>query len=253
MTNNEITKVIDKDKIRHTIIERESSHLKQWRKLLCNGFMLFSLFVISLIKGNEDIAGIIKCSHVDWVLFSLLIVIALILTILGILVIKKEREYKDEIMFPYYDGELEFLPKVIAKLIVIGFVTGFLAGSQGLSIGMILSSVFLQMNLIPKVASATSMYMALYTTLSSTIIVSIAGKLNFTYAAGVVLVTILGTLPGLYLQNWFINKTGRSSIQILLLGFSIVYIMVFTPIMSFTNVIAQKKAGYDIMDVKPYC
>lgn len=70
---------------------------------------MLSLFILSLIKGKGDgsMAGVVKCSHVDWVLFALLIVIAAILTVIGILMLIKEHKVKEEIGYPFVEGDLK--------------------------------------------------------------------------------------------------------------------------------------------------
>ena len=72
------------------IKEYESTHW-QWPKLICTWVMMAQLFTISIIRGNGDSTdgGLRRCSPVDWVLFSLLIVNAIIMEVVAIILIKR--------------------------------------------------------------------------------------------------------------------------------------------------------------------
>ena len=70
--------------------------------------MMISLLILSLIKGKGDggMAGVMKCSPVDWFLFALLCAIGFILTIIGIIMLKKEHKLKESIGYPFVEGDL---------------------------------------------------------------------------------------------------------------------------------------------------
>ena len=69
---------------------------------------MISLLVLSLIKGKGDGSGVgvMKCSSVDWVLFGLLIAIATVLTTVGIIILNREHKEKEEVDYPFVDGDL---------------------------------------------------------------------------------------------------------------------------------------------------
>ena len=61
------------------------------------------------------------------------------------------------------------------------------------------------------VATATGMYCAMFTTFASTLILILNNWLNIPYAGILIVMTIIGTLPGLYGQNWIVEKArGRT-------------------------------------------
>ena len=64
---------------------------------------MLTLLILSLIKGKGDgsMAGLMKCSPIDWLLFALLCATGVILTIIGILVLKKEHKLKESIGYPF--------------------------------------------------------------------------------------------------------------------------------------------------------
>ena len=55
------------------------------------------------------------------------------------------------------------------------------------------------------------MYITMFTTLSATIQVMIFRKIYLTYMVFIILMTFLGTLPGIYLQSYLVRKSGHPS------------------------------------------
>lgn len=87
-------------------------------------------------------AGVMKCSEADWVLFGLLIAIAIILTGVGIWILNREYKEKLKLDYPFVEGDLMCTPGIVTKLVLVGLSTGLAAGGLGLGIGLILSSIY---------------------------------------------------------------------------------------------------------------
>jgi hypothetical protein len=70
--------------------------------------MMGSLFVISFLRGDGTgaITGVIKCSGIDWTLFALLIIIAIVLTIVAIVLLRKEHNDKVACGYQFTAGDL---------------------------------------------------------------------------------------------------------------------------------------------------
>ena len=68
----------------------------------------------------------------------------------------------------------------------------------GLGPGVMFTSVFLEIDMHPTVASATGMYLTLFTTLATTINNIINQNLNLHYTLLISIVSILACIPGLY-------------------------------------------------------
>lgn len=77
------------------IIKYESSNF-QWIKLFLNWFMIFAMIGLNLLRTNpaQPTKGNINHNNKDWVLFSVLHLIAILLTAVGIYVVTKEYERK---------------------------------------------------------------------------------------------------------------------------------------------------------------
>jgi uncharacterized membrane protein YfcA len=111
----------------------------------------------------------------------------------------KEYAAKVKANYPFATGEFKATHKVIIKIVVIGLIAGFGGGSLGIGMGIVLTPVYISIGLDTPVASATAMHLVMYSTLAASIVVSIFGRLNYEYAANIIILTILGTFPGLYL------------------------------------------------------
>jgi len=78
--------------------------------------MILSLLVISILRGDGsgDMTGVEKCNPVDWFLFALLLLIAIILTIVALLILRKEYQEKIEAGWEFSNSDLKITPKSIA-------------------------------------------------------------------------------------------------------------------------------------------
>ena len=70
--------------------------------------MIASLFVISVIRGDGtgDLTGIIRCDAVDWFLFFLLLAISFLLTVIALVILKKEEKNKREAGYVFTSEDL---------------------------------------------------------------------------------------------------------------------------------------------------
>ena len=70
--------------------------------------MMAQLFTISIIRGDGDHTdgGLKKCSPLDWVLFSLLIVNAIIMEVVAIILIKRQNTNKIKAGYRFLKGDI---------------------------------------------------------------------------------------------------------------------------------------------------
>ena len=103
-------------------------------------------------------------------------------------------------------------------------------------------------------ASATGMYLTFFTTLAASINLLINNKLNIPYSITINILTIIGTIPGLYGQLWIVKKAGgRSSMTVAILLFFIVFQLV--TILPLSSIEAKRAAddGEEITAFKQFC
>jgi uncharacterized membrane protein YfcA len=163
--------------------------------------MMIILFVVAFLRGTgkkPSVIGVTKCDTVDHTLFILLIVSGLIVTIISVVILKKEYNYKVKVGYKFTPGDFECTTKNSFKLPLIAFTGGLIAGGLGIGAGLIFNPIMIQLGIHPTVASATGMYMVMYTTMASTMVVILLNKLYVQYAVILCVLTLIGTIPGVY-------------------------------------------------------
>mmetsp|Transcript_8356 Transcript_8356/g.13971 ORF Transcript_8356/g.13971 Transcript_8356/m.13971 type:complete len:93 (-) Transcript_8356:22-300(-) len=92
---------------------------------------------------------------------------------------------------------------------------------------MIFVPVLILIGIEAQVATATGMYITMFTTLSSSIQVIIFKKMDLQYALYLQIMTTLGSLPGNFFQSYMVRTTGRVSYQVFIFIFCIFFAMTF--------------------------
>lgn len=140
------------------------------------------------------------------------------------------------------------------KLVAVAFFGSFFASVSGVGPGAIFNSVLVQLDMNPAVASATGMYCTLYTTLASSINLIINEKLNLEYSLLINILTIIGSLPGLYGQGWIVQKAGGRTqfTVVILLSFLLLILVASLPI-SITEIQRAKDDGQDVTSFTRFC
>ena len=123
----------------------------------------------------------------------------------------------------------------------------------GIGPGLLFNAVMIQLDMHPDVASATGMYLTMYTTIAATINVLINQKLNIPYAAMITIFTIIGTMPGLYTQIWIVKKTGRIQFTVLILLCFLVFCMVTILPLSIIEAVRASNDGEDVSSFNNFC
>ena len=95
------------------------------------------------------------------------------------------------------------------KLLMFSFLGGWVSGALGLGGGSIFNPLLLSMGLPPKVASATGMYMIIFSTGASTMTYIISDMLNLSYGLWIGSFCVMGTLIGMYLLEKMMKRMGR--------------------------------------------
>jgi len=81
----------------------------------------------------------------------------------------KEYQYRLSIQFPFNDNDLKWNTKLFIKLPFYSFASGCMAGLLGIGGGLILGPLLLQLNIHPVVSTATSNFLVLFTSSSTSI------------------------------------------------------------------------------------
>lgn len=183
------------------VISRESTNF-QWVKLAMNYGMLAFMILTKLVRGpgggKESMFGLEICDTLAWVAYAALWVFAGLLTLLAARVAKKEYQDKLACGYKFTKGDQNLNLKGIVKLVLVAFFAAFFAAMSGVGPGLIFNSFLIQLDIHPAVASATGMYMTMFTTAAATINLLLSNGLNLPYSALICAITIVGTIPGLF-------------------------------------------------------
>jgi len=106
-------------------------------------------------------------------------------------------------------SDVKFTKAAISKLVIFAFAGGWVSGALGLGGGAIFNPLLLSMGVPPSVASATGMYMILYSTSGSSIIYIMYKMLNMQFGFWIGFWCSLGSLLGLYMLNKVVKKFDR--------------------------------------------
>ena len=107
----------------------------------------------------------------------------------------------------------------MVKLLGFSFLGGWVSGALGLGGGAIFNPLLLSMGVPPKVASATGMYMIIFSTGASTFSYLLNGMLDVGYGLWVGGFCVIGTIIGMQLLDRIMLKFDRQSPLVMLLAF----------------------------------
>jgi uncharacterized membrane protein YfcA len=73
------------------LLKAEESHLKQWSKHLLALTAIVLSLLVNFLRGNKKNQSVIEikhCSQADWVIFTCFIVCMLIMSVVGLTIVK---------------------------------------------------------------------------------------------------------------------------------------------------------------------
>jgi hypothetical protein len=130
--------------------------------------------IIYLLKGSPDPAdsllNISRCDVIDWMLFMILHIICIIFTVIAIFKSNKDYNEKVECGYEFVTGDLKLTTLNVAMFMFIGWFGAFISAFCGIGGGMIFCPVLVIIGIEARVATATGMYLTLFTSLSYSII-----------------------------------------------------------------------------------
>ncbi len=138
-------------------------------------------------------------------------------------------------------------------MILIAFTIGVISGTLGIGGGVIFNPLLVSLGVPPAVASSTGMYLVMFSTLTNSILYSISGYLNWSFAIWLALFTVTGSILGLKIVKKLIEKTGRVSILVLLLGAVIMLPAIVIPVNATFTVVDNLKQGVNVLAFKGLC
>ena len=163
--------------------------------------------------------------------------------------------YKDKVKYGYNftPGDIEATPKNLVILVTISFFGAMAAAFSGVGPGFIFCPILVLIGIEAQVATATGMYVTLFTTLSATISVIIFKKIKLDYSLYIQILTGLATLPGIFFQRYIVEVTGRVSNSVFLLVSCLFLAMFSILIINIPLIIHRNQEGEKLFFITPYC
>ena len=102
-------------------------------------------------------------------------------------------------------------------------------------------------------ATATGMYCTMFTTLAATIQVIIFKKIQLDYGLYVLIMTAIGTFPGIFFQRWVVSTTGKVSYQVMFMTACISLAVISIALINVPTLIHKKELGVALFAMNDYC
>jgi uncharacterized membrane protein YfcA len=129
------------------------------------------LAFVNLYRGNKNepsIFGVETCSVDDFSSLAVFVIICMILSYFCVKMVQREQWLKTKYGEGLSSSDVILNGGKLVKLLSMSFLGGWVSGALGLGGGAIFNPLLLSMGLPPKVASATGMYMIIFSTGAST-------------------------------------------------------------------------------------
>jgi uncharacterized membrane protein YfcA len=181
-----------------------------WKSTL----VLFIAWVIVLITAlaREHSTFAIDCgSPLWWFIFAITFVALAALTF-AVFVHLSRRDTSIETEFHWHGW------KKISVFIGSSFFAGILASMLGVGGGMITTPLLLELGLLPEVAAATSSWMILWTSSSTTLQFLVLGRLRLDYAGVFAAVGFVSTLVGQFVIFDFLKRKNKNWVIIFIVA-----------------------------------
>lgn len=68
--------------------------------------MIVALIILTLLRGDKQIAHVKNCSNVDWILVAILVLVGIILAIIGIFIVKNEIKEKVRVGYEFSSTDI---------------------------------------------------------------------------------------------------------------------------------------------------
>jgi uncharacterized membrane protein YfcA len=199
-----------------------------WPKIAALVLILVASTGVSILKGGDtsDAAtsspvGIIKCTPSYWLTsFAIFPLIFAVWGYVGNHVIRKSQK-RQAAGLPPLPGDCVWSAKRVIIVGIVSFIAGILASLLGVGGGMIKGPVLLELGMSADVTAATSSYMILFTSMSSSIQYIIVGKLPWDYGVVLFFLGVVASFAGQSALNWLVARYNKKSYIIFVIAFVI--------------------------------
>jgi len=225
-----------------------------WKKVISLVVLEIGMLVLVVLKGGDDKSVVnVKCnSVVYWIIVGSIFPYLFTFVAIVSLFLSKEHKKKQELGYGYLSNDLKWNVKTIVIFCLVSVVVGIAAGFLGVGGGLLAAPVLLEMGVMPAVSVATSSFLILFTSSSTTAQFIVFGKLRWNYGLWFFGVGFLAAVLGQYVVAKLIQKYKKQAfISILLATLILVSLLTVTIDQSF--VIAKHIKEHIPMGLKGIC
>ena len=214
--------------------------------LIC---MMACLTIYSLLMNQVILPGFENCDPAYWPLYwSPIVVFGYMQWYFARRNVSRYQE-KMDLGFKFVDGDVRWTRREAALLAPTAVAAGTLAGLLGIGGGMVLGPLFVSLNFHPLVSTASTGLMMIFTSFSSTVQYLAVGRLPWRYALWFGSIGAIGAQTGDRVVKHLVDRTGRPSIVVILLGGLIGAAVIIMAASGVARVAEEAKNGEDIWAV----
>jgi len=204
------------------ILDEDAAQFPSWAWYILAPMTTYTV-VYAYVK--RDVVN--TCSPVTYWLwyFSPVLVLSLFMYGTGRILKQKHRRRVEAGYVFHGDGEdnpdyreMKWTDTTLKRFPLIAILAGVAAGLLGIGGGMVIGPLFIQLDMQPKVGSASCAFMILWTALSGVVQYAFAGKLGWQFILYGIVVGFVSGQIGQRGVDHMLKKSGRPSYVIFLLG-----------------------------------
>ena len=186
-------------------------------------------------------------------MYFIYIPIAVWITLIYSKRVLSQYKYRKSIKYPFHESEVKWTPEIVFTYPIYAFIGGVMAGLLGIGGGLIFGPLLLELGLNPIVSTATSNFLVLFTSSSTSLQFILLGTMNFHYGLICTVCSTIGSYAGTIVIQRLLEKTGRASILIFSMALVEGVSSICIPLHAFFEIRRELGRGADIWSFNSPC
>ena len=206
-------------------IINEDDNPLHWDKIIYVLFLELIVIIDQLIEGSNRVPsfiGIKKCSFLYWFTFLIYVGIMMYFIKYSIDKVYEHIEKKKKLIPNFRSEVVQNVENNIKFVVGISIIAGIVSSSLGIGGGMITNPAFASLGMDPKESSSTSNFLIIVTAIASSFIFILSGQLEISYSICLGTFCTLAALVGSFYILKYINKTGKSSVLLVIMEYFLI-------------------------------
>ena len=206
-------------------ILHEDDNPLHWDAILYVLFLELIVIIDQLIEGSNRVPsfiGIKKCSIIYWFVFLLYVIVMLYFIKYSIQRVYNHINLKKKIIPNFSSEVIDNVENNITYVVGISIIAGIVSSSLGIGGGMITNPAFASLGMDPKESSSTSNFLIIVTAIAATFMFILSGQLEINYSICLGTFCTIAAFIGSFYILKYINKTGRSSVLLVIMEYFLI-------------------------------